>query len=960
MADDNSNAGIAGKTGSGPGAYLSPLAVIALSFGYAVGWGSFVMPGTTFLPEAGPVGTIIGLAIGTLAVIVLAYNYHKATVGIGGSGGAYGFVAKTFGHNHAFLVGWFLFLTYLAIMWANATALVTLTRALFGDALQFGFHYTLVGFDVYFGEVLPCLAAIVLCGGVCLVGRRFAVGLHTFFAFALFAGVAVCFVAALKQHQGGMAAMGPAFSTDGTPEPIQILKIIGMIPWAFVGFEAVVQSSSEFRFPLKRTFALLLTAILLSAFVYIMLVLLPVLTLPESYANYRIPVFQAAEKALGGWGTAVIGGAMLAAQLTAIFATYIAVSRLIKAMADDGMIPKRFSECGSDGSPVNAILLVMCISLPIPFLGRTVIGWPVDVSNLGAAVAYGYISAVSLALLKKGPGGGRFAERAAAISGVAMSVVFSLLMLVPDYFSGSSLSTGAYLLLAIWCFVGFVTYRYAFVRDTRNRLGKSTVVWITVLIVIFLSSLIWFRRVVYSTTKNAFDGLVDKTVTWEIAARSVADFNTDILVASVFELVILVASLGIIVNLFSILRRREKTLIVEKLEAEEGSNKSKSYFFSTISHDIRTPLNAIIGYSQMLRAGFRQEEDRDKAICSIIDGSRSLLRLVNDMIDFARLEDGRLEFEPKPTDCRELLHDFVDFFREAKQIQAIELRCRADGMPTVMIDPKRLRQMLFCLTDNAAKFTRKGFVEVRASFERNAGGDSGTLRLEVEDTGIGIGEEDLKRITSPYVRVDAVQSRHGGTGIGLALCRKLTAAMGGEFSIVSALGKGSTFTVTLFDVKVTDAAPVEDQDPLVELLAAARPKAKTTEPAPAPEGKAPETAASKRVLIADDQKVNLVVLKTMLKKLGDFDVVMAKDGKEALELLTSAEKPFDLVLTDMWMPVMDGEGLVRAVRAEGKLAALPVHVVTADTEMPGKYRELGFDGILLKPVTVEKLREIVG
>ena len=166
--------------------------------------------------------------------------------------------------------------------------------------------------------------------------------------------------------------------------------------------------------------------------------------------------------------------------------------------------------------------------------------------------------------------------------------------------------------------------------------------------------------------------------------------------------------------------------------------------------------------------------------------------------------------------------------------------------------------------------------------------------------------------------------------------------------------------MTLFDVKVTDAAPVEDQDPLVELLAAARPKAKPTEPAPAPEEKAPETAASKRVLIADDQKVNLIVLKTMLKKLGDFDVVMAKDGKEALELLTSAEKPFDLVLTDMWMPVMDGEGLVRAVRAEGKFAALPVHVVTADTEMPGKYRELGFDGILLKPVTVEKLREIVG
>ena len=115
-----------------------------------------------------------------------------------------------------------------------------------------------------------------------------------------------------------------------------------------------------------------------------------------------------------------------------------------------------------------------------------------------------------------------------------------------------------------------------------------------------------------------------------------------------------------------------------------------------------------------------------------------------------------------------------------------------------------------------------------------------------------------------------------------------------------------------------------------------------------------------RLLNADDQKVNLNVLKTMLKKLGPFDIVMAKDGQEALELLTASDAPFDLVLTDMWMPVMDGEMLVRAIRAEEKFAALPVYVVTADTELPAKYRELGFDGILLKPVTVEKLRELFG
>jgi signal transduction histidine kinase/CheY-like chemotaxis protein len=982
MNNDNSGA----DRNSRRKAYLSSLGVVALSFGYAVGWGAFVMPGTDFLPNAGPLGTVIGLLIGAAAIAVLAFNCHKATVGIGGAGGVYGFVTKAFGPNHGFLVGWFLFLTYIAIMWANATAMVLLARYLFGSALQIGFHYTVLGFDVYFGEVLLSLAAILLCGGACLVGKRFAIRIHTFFAFVLVAGVATCFVAALLKHQGGLASMGPAFSTDGTPNTIQILNIIGMVPWAFVGFEAVVQSSSEFRFPLKRTFGLLLTAILLATVVYILLVLLPVLTLPEGYANWEayidalpdlkgiagMPVFSASQKTLGTWGVAVIGGAMLAGQLTALFATFIAVSRLMRAMADDEMMPKLFAQCGSDGTPANAILAVMCISLPIPFLGRTVIAWPVDVSNLGASVAYGYISAVALRLLRNAPDSGRFVQKAAALFGIAMSVVFSLLLLVPDYFSGSTLSTGAYLLLAIWCFAGFLLYRRVFAADTRGRLGKSTLVWSTVLIVIFLSSLMWFRRAVCSSAASVYREFIGKTITKDIALKNIDMVNDDMLLKSIIELVILVSSLAIMLNLFSILRRREKNLIVEKLRAEESANQSKSYFFSTISHDIRTPLNAIIGYSQMLQMGFRNEDDRQQALCSLIGGSRSLLRLVNDMIDFARLEDGRLEFEQKPTDCARLLHDFVDFFREAKQIQAIELRSRAEGIPTVMIDPKRVRQMLFCLTDNAAKFTRKGFAEVRASFVRNADGDSGTLRLEVEDTGIGIGDEDLKRIATPYVQVNAKSSRHGGTGIGLALCRKLADAMGGELSVVSALGKGSTFTVTLYDVKETSAAPVEDHDPLAELLTV-RPKTPQPPPATGAQTAAPpeppvaaaeekpvEPAVSRRILIVDDQKVNLVVLKTMLKKLGSFDVVMAKDGKEAFDLLTSAEAPFDLVLTDMWMPVMDGEGLVRAIRADQKLAKLPVHVVTADTEMPGKYRGLGFDGMLLKPVTVEKLRELIG
>ena len=954
-------------------AYLSPFAVIALSFGYAVGWGAFVLPGTIFLPNAGPAGTIIGFLIGTLIVVVLAFNYHKMTSFI--RGGSYRFVSQTFGYNHGFLVGWFLFLTYLAIFWANATALVLLARYLFGDAFQFGFYYKVIGFDVYFGEVLLCLAAIVLCAGACLLSKRFAIRLHMFFAFVLIAGVTVCFIAAVCRHTGGMAAMAPAFAAD-SPVSVQFLRILAMVPWAFVGFEAVVQSSSEFAFPVKRTFSLLFVAIVISALAYIFLMLLPVLAFPDGYSNWKeyidalprlkgiaaMPVFSAARKVLGPWGIAVIGGSMLAGQLTALFATYIALSRLMRAMADDNMIPEWFARSNREGTPVNAIITVMCLSIPMPFLGRTVTGWPVDLSNLGAAVAYGYISAASFTHLRKDPVGGNLAGKAAGLFGIVMSAVFCLLMLVPNYLSGSSLATESYLLLAIWCFVGFLFYRRVFIMDTNGRLERSTVVWITVLIGIFFSSLMWFRLAVCDSAEYAFGDLVGKTVTEDIAMNTISYVNADMLSKSIVELFILVASLSVILNLISILHRRETNLIVEKLKAEESASRQKSYFFSTISHDIRTPLNAVIGYSQMLKMGFDQESEREQALNSILAGGKSLLRLINDAIDFAKLEDGLLEFEHKPSNCSRLVTRFVDSFCHARQIKTIEFRCRTGETPTVLIDPKRIRQILFNLLDNAAKFTRQGFVEVRASFEPSAdAAGKGTLRLEVEDTGCGISREDLKLIDTPYVQVAAEDARHGGTGIGLAICRKLTEAMGGELSIASELGKGSTFTVTFFNVQVSDAAPVEDEEDQVPEQPAVKQNVTKTEPASGVEKEKPAgNAGSRRVLIADDQKMNLIVLKTMLKKLGAFDIVMAKDGKEALDILTSSDTPFDLILTDMWMPVMDGEGLVRAVRADERFAKIPVHVVTADTEMPGKFREIGFDGILLKPVTVEKLKGIIG
>ena len=941
------------------GAYLTPLMVVALSFGYAVGWGAFVMPGKVFLPGAGPAGTVIGILLGAVAIAIFAFNYHRMLQRVPGPGGAVSFTVKAFGADHGFLLAWFLWLTYVAILWANATALVLLVRYLFGDALQFGFHYALAGFDVYFGEVALCVLAIAFCGAACLFRKRFAIGLHTVLAGVFIVGVVTVFAAALCRHDGGFAAMGPAFAPEGGCV-MQVVRILAMVPWAFVGFEAVAHSSAEFRFPLRRLFGLLVAAIVISAAVYLSLALLPVISLPDGFATWSdyisalpglkgidaMPVFAASKKALGTTGVAVIGGTMLAAQLTGIFGTLIASSRLMHAMSRGGMIPSWFGRLNRDGTPANAVLFVMCASFAIPFLGRTVTGWPVDVSNLGAAVAYGYTSAATFAVAKEDSGRLALAERLTGVIGIVMAIGFCLLMLVPNYISGDTLSAESYLVLSIWCLCGFLQYRHVFLVDWRNRFGRSIVVWIGVLAMIFFSSLMWIRLAICDASESAFGGLVGKTVDAGMVEGIMEHVGNDMLLKMVVELLLLFSSLAIILNLFYVLTRRQKRLLQQKIEAEESAGKSRSYFFSTVSHDIRTPLNAIIGFSEMMKMGFKTDSEREQAVDSILVSGKSLLRLVDHVLDFSKLESGDMEIVPAPTEVSKLIGDVVGSFRTSNKV---ELRCKVNALPALMVDPQRIGQMLFDLVGNAVKFTTSGFIEVRATFTPGGarpvatdGEVSGTLRIEVEDSGCGIGEEDLKRIMSPYEQVTAKEARHGGTGLGLAFCRQLANAMDGEITVTSALGKGSTFTITLPGVK---AAEKPDNPEIPE-----NPE----------KPEKPESAIHRRILIVDDQKMNLIVLKAMLKKLGDFDVVMAADGKQALAALEAPDaQPFDMVLTDMWMPELDGAGLVKAIRASAKLKSLPVHVVTADVELVKRHEEVGFTSILLKPITVDTIRPIV-
>ena len=993
--------------------YLSFAGALALSFGYAVGWGAFVLPGSMFLPNAGPAGTIIGFLIGTVAITVLAFNFHKVTTHLQGAGGTYGFITKVFGQNHGFLMGWFLFLTYMAILWANATALVLLARFLFGDALQFGFHYTMVGFDVYLGEVLLCLAAIVLCACACIAGRRLAIGLHTFFAFVLLAGVVTCFVAALFQHKGGMAGMGPAFSTSG-PKAVQILRILAMVPWAFVGFEAVVQSSSEFRFPVKRTFSLLLAAILLAALTYILLALLPTLALPDGYSNWKeynnalpgltgiagMPVFSAAKKALGPLGVAVIGGSMLSGQLTALFATYIAVSRLMRAMADDEMIPQWFGKCNGEGNPVNAILTVMCISLPIPFLGRTVIGWPVDLSNLGAAIAYGYISAAALVIIGKEKGVDHTVEKTAGVFGLAMSIVFSVLMLVPNYLSGSSLSTESYLLLVIWCFAGFLMYRRVFIMDVHGRFGKSTVVWITVLIVIFFSSLMWFRLAVCDSAKDAYGALVGGIVTAETVRKSISHLNADILVKSALELFILVSSLAVILNLFSILHKRERQYYIEKLKAEENAkrtkdsligarlnnqklagvnrelreytetiekqrqleaelrkqlekkqeeleealqmaqdaNQAKTAFLSNMSHDIRTPMNAIIGFTGLAESHIHDTERVQEYLTTISRSSEHLLSLINDVLDMSRIESGRMSLQEKEESLSEILHSIQDIVHadiKAKQhnftIDAVDVRNEL-----VYCDKLRLNQVLLNLISNAIKYTHPGgTITLRIAQKDASRTGYGLFEFRCRDNGIGMSEDFVKTIFDPFTREETTTvSRIQGTGLGMAITRNIVEMMGGRITVASKKGEGTEFVISV-EFRIADMEMTDLVIPELKGL---------------------------RSLVVDNDINSCRSIADMLQTIG-LRSESCVSGKEAVarteESLRHGDR-FKVYVVDWLMPDANGVETVRRIREVAGAGAFIIILTSYDwTDIEKEAREAGANGFISKPVFPSDLQRVL-
>lgn len=464
---------------------LSPANVWALAFGCIIGWGSFVNPGKKFLPNSGVAGTAIAMALGAVVMIIIACSYAYMIPKYPKAGGEFNFTKECFGKNMAFLCGWFLVAAYLTNVPMNSTAIGLIVDGLDGsaDILKFGFHYSVAGFEIYFGEMIFATAILVLFAYLNMCGVKKAGIVQTILSGLLVGSVFVLAVSALLSVKATVRHMEPIWGFDkasamaagATMENIgdfahrgsggilsAVLATFAIAPWAYVGFDTIPQAAEEFNFSYKKVIGIMVVAILFGCFVYTTNNTVAAAVLanwPEKVMAGEWVLLVAAEEMLGAFGKVLIGVAVSCAVLSGIMGFYLASSRLLYSMALDGYLPKSFGRIDEKyGTPKNAIIFCMIISLSGPILGREALGWFVDMSAIGASMGFFFTCASAIRKMNQDRDAGTFLK-IMAIAGVVFSAVFMVLQLVPiPGLTGVHFGKESYLMLVVWVVLGVIFY----------------------------------------------------------------------------------------------------------------------------------------------------------------------------------------------------------------------------------------------------------------------------------------------------------------------------------------------------------------------------------------------------------------------------------------------------------------------------------------------------------------------
>ena len=472
--------------------------VWAIAFGCIIGWGSFINPGKKFLPNSGVAGTAIAMVLGALVMIIIAFSYSYMVPKYPKAGGEFTFTKECFGGKAAYLCGWFLVAAYLTNVPMNSTAIGLIVDGLDGgaDILKFGFHYTLAGFEVYMGEMFFAMAILLLFGVLNVIGVKKAGIVQTVLVVLLISSVSLLTIAAVVSGQTSVENMAPwwgfdksaavAAATNGTYTSIDefahsgtssilasILATFAIAPWAFVGFDTIPQAAEEFKFSYRKVSVIMIVAIFFGCFVYVANNTIAAATLanwPELIVDSEgTPwlLLAAAEKLLGIPGKILVGVAVSCAVLSGIMGFYMASSRLMYSMSKEGYLPSLFGKIdGKYGTPKNAMFFCMLISLSGPILGREALGWFVDMSAIGASIAFAFTCMSTIVTLKREQDKNPFVKTMAYL-GTIFSFVFVILQLIPiPGLEGVHFGKESYILLVVWSVIGVVFYVY---RKKRIR-----------------------------------------------------------------------------------------------------------------------------------------------------------------------------------------------------------------------------------------------------------------------------------------------------------------------------------------------------------------------------------------------------------------------------------------------------------------------------------------------------------
>lgn len=448
---------------------LNPVEVLALALGAIVGWGCFILPAIRFLPDAGPLGTVIAFFVGALFQCIVAMSYSFLIKPYPVAGGAFAYAYAGFGKTGAFICGWSLVLSYICVIAANAMALVLLTRYLMPGVLDTGFLYSVAGWNINSGELAFVSCVLLLFGWMNYRGMNAASKIQVILALALAIGIFVLAGGTFLSESASVDNFQPLFAEDKSVLS-SILIVLALTPWLYVGFDTIPQTAEEFKFSPAKARDLMLLSIICGAVLYTLVTLCVAGYIPykELLAqNHAWATGWVADQVFGRFGGVALTVPVLAGILTGMNGFFMATTRLLFSMGRSKFLPGFFASVHPRyNTPCKSVLFTLALCLVAPWFGRAALGWIVDMSAIGTAIAYLFTCLTAWKYLEAN---GHLPEaawgRPFCMAGACTSVACFALLIYPD--SPAAISVPSWITLFVWTGLGI-----AFYLDRRRELNN--------------------------------------------------------------------------------------------------------------------------------------------------------------------------------------------------------------------------------------------------------------------------------------------------------------------------------------------------------------------------------------------------------------------------------------------------------------------------------------------------------